>query len=73
MTDAANLKVLVVDDHPIMRYGVVAIIQARGDMSVVAQCGTADEAVKLFHEHRPDITLMDLRLPDRGGVETIRE
>jgi DNA-binding NarL/FixJ family response regulator len=73
MTDAANLKVLVVDDHPIMRYGVVAIIQARGDMSVVAQCGTADEAVKLFHEHRPDITLMDLRLPDRGGVEAIRE
>ena len=73
MTDAANLKVLVVDDHPIMRYGVVAIIQARGDMSVVAQCGTADEAVKLFHEHRPDLTLMDLRLPDRGGVEAIRE
>lgn len=73
MNDATKLKVLVVDDHPIMRYGVVAIIQARGDMSVVAQCGTAREAVELFRLHIPDITLMDLRLPDRSGVEAIRE
>ncbi len=67
------MKVLVVDDHPIMRYGVVAIIEARNDMSVVAQCGNATEAVALFREHKPDITLMDLRLPDRGGVDAIRE
>ena len=73
MNDAPNLRVLVVDDHPIMRYGVVAIIQAREDMSVVAQCGTAGEAVALFREHQPDITLMDLRLPDRGGVDAIRD
>jgi len=73
MSEEPKVKVLVVDDHPIMRYGVVAIIQARSDMSVVAQCGTAAEAVALFREHKPDITLMDLRLPDRGGVEAIRE
>lgn len=73
MSDAPKVKVLVVDDHPIMRYGVVAIIQTRSDMCVVAQCGTAGEAVALFREHKPDITLMDLRLPDRGGVEAIRE
>lgn len=73
MSEASKVKVLVVDDHPIMRYGVVAIIQARNDMCVVAQCGTAAEAVALFREHKPDITLMDLRLPDRGGVEAIRE
>lgn len=73
MSDAAKLRIMVVDDHPIMRYGVVAIIQARSDMSVVAQCGTADEAVAQFREHKPDITLMDLRLPDRGGVDAIRE
>lgn len=73
MSDAPHLKVLVVDDHPIMRYGVVAIIQARSDMAVVAQGGTAAEAVNLFRQHKPDITLMDLRLPDRSGVEAIRE
>lgn len=73
MSDANKLRIMVVDDHPIMRYGVVAIIQARSDMSVVAQCGTADEAVAQFRQHKPDITLMDLRLPDRGGVDAIRE
>ncbi|GGH17277.1 response regulator [Silvibacterium dinghuense] len=73
MTEETQTSVLVVDDHPIMRYGVVAIIAARSDMRVVAQTGTASGAVELFREHRPDITLMDLRLPDRSGVEAIRE
>ncbi|MFT4114881.1 response regulator [Silvibacterium sp.] len=73
MTEIARTSVLVVDDHPIMRYGVAAIIAARNDMHVVAQAGTASEAVALFREHRPEITLMDLRLPDRSGVEAIRE
>jgi DNA-binding NarL/FixJ family response regulator len=72
MTEAAKIRVLVVDDHPIMRYGVAAIIQARTDMTVVAQTGTAAEAVELFRQHAPDITLMDLRLPDQSGAEAIR-
>jgi DNA-binding NarL/FixJ family response regulator len=67
-----KIKVLVVDDHPIMRIGIAAIIQARTDMMVVAQAGTGKEAVELFHRHSPDITLMDLRLPGMSGVQAIR-
>lgn len=67
-----KIRVLIVDDHPIMRYGVAAIIDARADMTVVAQTGTAAGSVELFREHSPDITLMDLRLPDGSGVEAIR-
>lgn len=69
---AKVIKVLVVDDHPIVRVGIVAIINARPDMTVVAQCGTAEEALDLFEQHRPDITLMDLRLPKMSGVDAIR-
>lgn len=72
MTETEKLKILVVDDHPIMRYGVAAIIQARNDMTVVAQTGTAAGAIELFRQHAPDITLMDLRLPDQSGVQAIR-
>ncbi len=63
---------MVVDDHPLMRVGIAAIINARPDMTVVAQAGTGEEAVALFQQHKPDITLMDLRLPGNlGGVEAI--
>jgi DNA-binding NarL/FixJ family response regulator len=70
--EAENIRVLVVDDHPIMRVGIAAIINAQPDMKVVGQAGTAAEAVRLFNVERPDLTLMDLRLPDRSGVEAIR-
>lgn len=72
MTAGEKLKVLVVDDHPIMRYGVAAIIEARSDMTVVGQTGTAAGAIEIFRQQLPDITLMDLRLPDQSGVEAIR-
>src|SRR5580704_4262746 len=66
------MKVMVVDDHPLMRVGIAAIINARPDMIVVAQAETGEESVKLFQQHRPDVTLMDLRLPGKmGGVEAI--
>jgi two-component system, NarL family, response regulator len=72
MENGKPIRVLVVDDHPIVRVGIVAIINARPDMSVVAQCGTAEESLDLFEQQRPDITLMDLRLPKMSGVEAIR-
>lgn len=72
MDNAAKIKVLVVDDHPIVRVGIAAIINARPDMAAVAQCGTGEEALELFEQHRPDITLMDLRLPKMSGVDAIR-
>ena len=63
---------LVVDDHPLMRVGIAAIINGRPGMATVAQAGSGEEAVDLYEKHLPDITLMDLRLPRMSGVETIR-
>ena len=68
----SRIRVLIVDDHPIVRVGIAAIIEATRDMTVVAQAGSGEEAVDLYAKHLPDITLMDLRLPRMTGVETIR-
>ena len=73
MNDEQKIRILICDDHPIMRFGIAAIIQSQPNMMVAAQAGTAAEALRLYWEHRPDITLMDLRLPDKSGVEVIRE
>jgi len=70
--EATKIRVLVVDDHPIMRVGIAAIIEGTPDMTTVAQAGSGEEAVELFEKHLPDITLMDLRLPGMSGVEAIR-
>jgi two-component system, NarL family, response regulator len=72
MTRAEKFSVLVVDDHPIMRLGIAAIINAQPDMMVCAQAGTGEEAVRMFCQHRPNVTLMDLRLPGMTGVEALR-
>jgi DNA-binding NarL/FixJ family response regulator len=66
-----KMKVMVVDDHPLMRVGVAAIVNARPDMRIVAQTGTGEEAVALFAQHKPDVTLVDLRLPGMSGVDAI--
>lgn len=70
--EPGRIRVLVVDDHPITRFGIAAIIQATPDMTVVAQAGSGEEAVELYDKHLPDIVLMDLRLPGMSGVEAIR-
>jgi DNA-binding NarL/FixJ family response regulator len=72
MSVAQKTTVLVVDDHPIMRLGVAAIINAQQDMKVCAHVGTGEEGVESFKKHRPDITLMDLRLPRMSGLEALR-
>jgi DNA-binding NarL/FixJ family response regulator len=69
---AARFRVLVVDDHPIMRLGIAAIINAQKDMRVCAQAGSGEDAVRLFRQQSPDVTLMDLRLPGMSGWEAIR-
>ncbi len=70
--DVTKIRVLVIDDHPITRIGIAAMIAATPDMTVVAQAGSGEEAVELYEKHLPDITLMDLRLPGMSGVEAIR-
>lgn len=66
-----RIRVLSVDDHPLIREGIVAFINSQPDMQVVAQASTGHEAVVCFGRHRPDITLMDLRLPDTSGIDAV--
>ena len=67
-----SIGVLVVDDHPLMRVGIAAIIDARDGMRTVGQAGSGEEAVELYERCLSSVTLMDLRLPGMSGVETIR-
>jgi len=66
------IRVLVADDHPVVCMGLSAMIAGQKDMTVVAQAADGLEAVELYRKHRPDVTLMDLRMPRMGGVEAIR-
>ena len=72
MSTATKFRILVVDDHPTMRLGIVAIINAQRDMTVCAQAGNGEDAVKMFQKFHPDVTLMDLRLPGMSGLEALR-
>ena len=65
--------VLVVDDHALVRTGVVNIISQESDLRVVAEAGDGAEAVKAFQTHRPDVTLLDLRMPVMEGAEAVRQ
>jgi len=64
--------VLVVDDHPVVRVGITTIVDTQPDMTVVGETGSGEEAIALFEELRPDLTIMDLRLESMSGVDCIR-
>jgi two-component system, NarL family, response regulator len=68
----APIRILIVDDHPIMRVGIAALINSSKEMECVGQAGSGEEAIEQHALLQPDVTLMDLRLPGIGGVETIR-
>jgi two-component system, NarL family, response regulator len=68
-----NIRILSVDDHELVRKGIAAILATENDLVLVAQASEGREAVKLFRVHRPDVTLMDLRLPDSNGIDVTRE
>lgn len=65
-------RIMVVDDHPLYRMGITALISTRPDMVTIAEADTGEEAVEKFFIHQPDVVLMDLRLPGIGGVDAIR-
>ena len=67
------IRVLVVDDHPAVRAGLAAVILAEPDLRVAAQADTGEQAVALYRAHRPDVVLMDLRMPVLGGAEAIQK
>ena len=71
MGTAPSIRILSVDDHPLLREGVATIINSQADMVLVAQASNGQEAIRQFREHRPDVTLMDVRLPDASGIDTV--
>jgi len=73
MANVKTIRVLCVDDHPLMREGISAIVRNEADMEIVAEASTGQEAIALYREHRPHITLMDLRLPDMSGIDALAE
>jgi DNA-binding NarL/FixJ family response regulator len=72
MTTTAKIRVLCVDDHPVVREGIAAIIGLQPDMTMAGTAATGREAIERFVELRPDVSLVDLRLPDMSGFDVIR-
>ena len=72
MSSENKIRVLIADDHPVVRKGLALMIHYEPDMEMAAEACNGREAMEMFCIHRPDVTLMDLKMPDMGGVEAIR-
>ena len=73
MESTERIGVLTVDDHPVLREGIAALLEAQNDMFLVGEATNGREAIELFRKHLPDITLMDLELPEISGIDAIAE
>jgi DNA-binding NarL/FixJ family response regulator len=71
MTQERPIRVLIVDDHPLMRSGIAGEINAQRDMKVVAEAESGESALSLFRVHRPDVTLLDLKMPGMNGIDCL--
>ncbi len=72
MAQGVSIRVLVADDHPLVRQGVAAVVAAQSDMSIVGEAGDGQQAVELFRKLRPDVALIDLGLPVLDGIEAMK-
>ena len=71
MSVDAQIRILVVDDHPVVRQGIAVLIGSQSDMALVAEASNGREAIQQFRKHRPDITLMDLQMPEMNGLDAL--
>jgi DNA-binding NarL/FixJ family response regulator len=71
MAEAAKIRVFSVDDHPLLQEGLATVIRNQPDMLLLAEASNGRDAIRLFREHGPDVTLMDLRLPDMSGIDAM--
>jgi len=69
--DTGPIRILSVDDHPVFRKGIATILAGESDMSLVAEASNGREAIQQFRVHRPDVTLMDLQMPEMGGLDAM--
>src|SRR5678815_1160718 len=69
--DAKKITILAVDDHPVLRQGIAALIAAQSDMTLVAEAANGREAIQQFRAHQPDVTLMDLQMPEMNGLDAM--
>lgn len=73
MKNEPNIRILVADDHYVVRMGVIAIINDQEDMKVVAEAANGSQAIEMFKKHRPDLVLLDSRMPQKGGIQAAKE
>jgi DNA-binding NarL/FixJ family response regulator len=71
VSDSGLIRILTVDDHALMRNGIAGLVNGEPDIKMIAEAATGAEAIKQFKLHRPDVTLMDLQMPDMNGIEAI--
>lgn len=71
MSEPKRIRVFCVDDHPLLREGIATLINSQPDMELVGEAENGQQAIQLFKKHRPDVTLMDLRLPDMSGIDAL--
>jgi DNA-binding NarL/FixJ family response regulator len=69
--EAGPIRILAVDDHPVVRQGIAGLVAVHSDMSVVAEASNGREAIQQFRAHHPDVTLMDLQMPEMGGLDAM--
>ena len=71
MTDENRIRVLIADDHALIREGIAMIVSSQSDMVLVSQASGGKDVIAQYREHRPDVTLMDLRMPDLNGIDAL--
>jgi DNA-binding NarL/FixJ family response regulator len=71
MTGSSPIRILTVDDHPVVREGIAGLVGTQPDMTVAAEAANRREAIQHFRAHRPDVTLMDIQMPEMNGLDAL--